>query len=343
MDADRRERKDKMRAYELRNESGKTVLAMTERPRPAPAADEVLVRMRAASLNFRDLLIGRAPRNAPLIPLCDGAGEVVETGAAVRSIKAGDRVAGTYFQDWLSGPLTANAFRTVLGQTVDGVLAEYVALKEHGVVRVPGHLSFEEAAALPCAGLTAWQALVTQGRIKPGDTVVVMGTGGVSIFALQFALMSGARVIATTGSESKEQRLKSLGAGAVINYKSTPDWEKQVLELTGGAGADHVVEVGGAGTLPRSLRALRHGGFVSLIGVLGGAGEKFSPGNIIMKGARLRGIFVGSRDMFEEMNRAIELNAMRPVVDRVFQFEEAAPALAFVESGAHFGKVCIRI
>ena len=227
--------------------------------------------------------------------MCDGAGEVVEVGAGVSSVKAGDRVAGTYFQDWLSGPVTANIFRTVLGQTIDGVLAEYVALKEHGVVRIPEHLSFEEAATLPCAGLTAWQALVTEGRIKAGDTVVVMGTGGVSIFALQFALLCGARVIATTGSDSKMERLKSLGASAVINYKTTPEWDKQVLELTGGAGADHVVEVGGAGTLPRSLRAVRHGGFISLIGILGGAGEKFSPGNIILKGVRLQGIFVGSQ------------------------------------------------
>ena len=332
-----------MKAYELRNESGKTTLAMVERPRPAPGPGQVLVRMRAASLNYRDLLISKAPRSAPLVPLCDGAGEVVEAGAGVSSVKAGDRVAGTYFQDWLSGPVTANIFRTVLGQTLDGVLAEYVALKEHGVVRIPEHLSFEEAATLPCAGLTAWQALVTEGRIKAGDTVVVMGTGGVSIFALQFALLCGSRVIATTGSDSKMERLKSLGASAVINYKTAQEWDKQVLELTGGAGADHVVEVGGAGTLPRSLRAVRHGGFISLIGILGGAGEKFSPGNIILKGVRLQGIFVGSKEMFEDMNRAIGLNGMRPVVDRTYQFDEAAQALAFLESGQHFGKVCIRV
>ncbi len=299
--------------------------------------------MRAASLNFRDLLISKTPRTAPLVPLCDGAGEVAETGPGVSSIKAGDRVAGNYFQDWVSGPLTPGVFRTVLGQTIDGVLAEYAVLKEHGAVRIPEHLSFEEAAALPCAGLTAWQALVTLGQIKAGDTVVVMGTGGVSIFALQFALMGGARVIATTGSESKMERLQSMGASAVINYKTTPDWDKRVLELTGGIGADHVVEVGGAGTLPRSLRAVRHGGFISMIGVLGGAGEKFSPGGIILKGVRLQGIFVGSTQMFEDMNRAIAANRMRPVVDRVFQFEETPQAYAFLESGRHFGKVCIRI
>jgi NADPH:quinone reductase-like Zn-dependent oxidoreductase len=316
---------------------------MVERARPVPAPGEVLVRIRATSLNYRDLLIGKAPRSAPLVPLCDGAGEVVEVGVGVSGVKVGDRVAGTYFQDWVSGPVTKNIFRTVLGQTIDGVLAEYVVLKEHGVVRIPEHLSFEEEATLPCAGLTAWQALVTEGRIKAGDTVVVMGTGGVSIFALQFALLCGAKVIATTGSDSKMERLKSMGASAVINYKTTPEWDKQVLELTGGAGADHVVEVGGAGTLPRSLRAVRHGGFISLIGVLGGAGEKFSPGNIILKGVRLQGIFVGSKEMFEDMNRAIALNRMRPVVDRTYQFEEAAQALAFVESGQHFGKVCIRV
>lgn|SRR5579885_816782 len=332
-----------MKAYELRDGSGISALAIAQRPVPRPGPGEVLVRMRAASLNFRDLLISKTPRTAPLVPLCDGAGEVAETGPGVSSIKAGDRVAGNYFQDWVSGPLTPGVFRTVLGQTIDGVLAEYAVLKEHGAVRIPEHLSFEEAAALPCAGLTAWQALVTLGQIKAGDTVVVMGTGGVSIFALQFALMGGARVIATTGSESKMERLQSMGASAVINYKTTPDWDKRVLELTGGIGADHVVEVGGAGTLPRSLRAVRHGGFISMIGVLGGAGEKFSPGGIILKGVRLQGIFVGSTQMFEDMNRAIAANRMRPVVDRVFQFEETPQAYAFLESGRHFGKVCIRI
>ncbi len=332
-----------MKAYELRNESGTTTLSMVERPQPVPARGEVLVRMRAASLNFRDLLISKAPRSAPLIPLCDGSGEVVATGPGVTRVGVGDRVAGTYFQVWVSGPLRPDVFRSFLGQTVDGVLAEYVALKEHGVVRVPEHLSFEEAATLPCAGLTAWQALVTEGRIKAGDTVVVMGTGGVSIFALQFALLCGARVIATTGTDSKIDRLRALGAVAVINYKTTPDWDKRVLELTDGIGADHVVEVGGAGTLPRSLRAVRHGGFISLIGVLGGAGEKFSPGNIILKGVRLQGIFVGSTEMFEDMNRAIALAAMRPVIDRTYQFDEAAQALAFLESGRHFGKICIRV
>ncbi len=332
-----------MKAYELRDGSGTSALAVVERPVPRPAAGEVLVRMRAASLNFRDLLISKSPRSAPLVPLCDGAGEVAEVGMGVSRIKAGDRVAGNYFQDWVSGPLNASIFRTVLGQTIDGVLAEYAVLKQHGVVHIPEHLSFEEAAALPCAGLTAWQALITLGQIKAGDTVVVMGTGGVSIFALQFALMCGARVIATTGSESKMERLRSMGASAVINYKTTPDWDKSVLELTGGVGADHVVEVGGAGTLPRSLRAVRHGGFISMIGVLGGAGEKFSPGNIILRGVRLQGIFVGSTEMFDDMNRAIAANRMKPVVDRVFQFEEAPKAYSFLESGQHFGKVCIRI
>lgn len=332
-----------MKAYELRNESGAMVLAMTDRPKPSPGRGHVLVRMRATSLNYRDLIISKIERKAPLVPLCDGAGDVVEVGEGVKSIKAGDRVASTYFQEWVSGPLSPDAFRTVLGQSIDGVLAEYVALHEHGVVRIPDHLSYEEAATLPCAGLTAWQALVTEGRIKSGDTVVVMGTGGVSIFALQFALMCGARVIATTGSDSKVERLKSLGASAVINYKTNPDWDKEVLNLTGGIGADHVVEVGGAGTLAKSMRAVRYFGFISLIGILGGINETFNPGPIITKGVRLQGIFVGSRAMFEDMNRAIAVNRMRPVVDRTFQFDEAAQALAFLESGRHFGKVCIKV
>jgi NADPH:quinone reductase-like Zn-dependent oxidoreductase len=332
-----------VKAYELRNDSGAPSLAIVERPKPSPGPGEVLVRVRATSLNYRDLLISKARRTSPLVPLCDGAGEVAEVGAGVADIKAGDRVAGTYFQDWVSGPLAADAFRTVLGQAVDGMLAEYVVLKAHGVVRVPDHLSDEEAATLPCAGLTAWQALVTEGRIKPGDTVVAMGTGGVSIFAIQFALMAGARVLATTGSDAKMERLKSLGASAVINYKTTPDWDKQIIELTGGKGADHVVEVGGAGTLARSLRAVRYGGMISLIGILAGIGEKFNPGAIITKGVRVQGIFVGSNEMFEEMNRAIAASRMRPVIDRTFQFEEAAAALAYLESGRHFGKVCIRV
>lgn len=332
-----------MKAYELRNESGAMVLAMTDRPKPSPGRGHVLVRMRATSLNYRDLIISKIERKAPLVPLCDGAGDVAEVGEGVKSIKAGDRVASTYFQEWVSGPLSPDAFRTVLGQSIDGVLAEYVALHEHGVVRIPDHLSYEEAATLPCAGLTAWQALVTEGRIKSGDTVVVMGTGGVSIFALQFALMCGARVIATTGSDSKVERLKSLGASAVINYKTNPDWDKEVLNLTGGIGADHVMEVGGAGTLAKSMRAVRYFGFISLIGILGGINETFNPGPIITKGVRLQGIFVGSRAMFEDMNRAIAVNRMRPVVDRTFQFDEAAQALAFLESGRHFGKVCIKV
>jgi NADPH:quinone reductase-like Zn-dependent oxidoreductase len=332
-----------MKVYELTNDGGRVDLKIVERPVPVAGRGEVLVRIRAASLNYRDILISKVPRSVPLVPLCDGAGEVAAIGEGVTSIKAGDRVAGTYFQDWVSGALRAEAFRSVLGQTIDGVLAEYAVLKEHGVVRTPNHLSFEEAAALPCAGLTAWQALITEGRLKAGDTVVVMGTGGVSIFALQFALACGARVIATTGSDAKIGRLKALGAFAVINYKTTPEWDKTVLEVTNGAGADHIVEVGGAGTLPRSLRALRHGGFISLIGVLGGAGEKFSPGPMILKAVRMHGIFVGSREMFEDMNRAIESRRIRPVIDRTFQFDEAAQALAYLESGRHFGKVCIHV
>ena len=332
-----------MKAYEIRSTSGANSLVMVERPKPAPGSGEVLIRVRATSLNFRDLLITKRRRSSgPLVPLCDGAGEVTEVGPGVNSIRVGDRVAGTYFQDWVSGPMTPRVFRSVLGGEIDGMLAEYVVLKDHGVVRVPEHLSYEEAATLPCAGLTAWQALISEGRTRPGDTVLVLGSGGVSIFALQFALLAGARVIATTGSDSKIERLTALGASDVINYKTTADWDKKVLELTSSAGVDHVVEVGGAGTLPRSLRSVRYGGFVSMIGILGGTGE-INPGMIITRAVRLQGIFVGSREMFEDMNRAITVNQMRPVIDRTFQFDEAVQALEYLESGKHFGKVCIRV
>jgi NADPH:quinone reductase-like Zn-dependent oxidoreductase len=335
-----------MKAFEIKQASGIDSLTFAERPDPKPGYGQVLVKIKAASLNYRDLLVvkGAYSRNLPpgLVPCSDGAGEVVETGDGVTHIKPGDRVAGIYMQTWISGELDESKAKSALGGAIDGVLAEYALFHEDGLVRVPEHLSYEGAATLPCAAVTAWNGLITSGGLKPGDTVLVLGTGGVSIFALQFAKISGARVIATSSSDEKLERVKQLGASDGINYKSTPDWDKRILEITGRRGVDHVVEVGGAGTLPKSLRAVRMGGHISLIGVLTGAGEA-NPLPAVMKNICIQGIYVGSREMFEAMNIAITLHQLHPVIDRVFSFEESKEAFGYMESGAHFGKVVIRL
>ena len=334
-----------MKAYELRTESGAGRMAMVERPKPSPGLGEVLIRVRATSLNYRDILTvrgGIGPSTKPgLIPLSDGAGEVAEVGADVTRVRVGDRVAGIFTPSWLSG--RSKGGEALGGGHTDGMLREYAVLHENAVVHIPEHLSFEEGATLPCAGVTAWNALVTTGHVTAGEVVVTQGTGGVSIFGLQFARLSGARVIATTGSEGKIGRLRELGAFDVINYKTTPDWEKRVLELSGGEGADHILDVGGAGTLAPALSAIRTGGFITVIGLLSGMGGKIDPLGILFRGAHVVGIRVGSREMFEDMNRAISVNQMRPVIDRVFQFDEAPAALEYLASGKHFGKVCIRV
>lgn len=334
-----------MQVFQVQTAFGLDNLKRVEQPEPQPRAGQVLLKMRAWSLNYRDLLVIKGLYNPklplPLVPFSDGVGEVVAVGDSVRRVKTGDRVAGCFMQKWLSGPITEPEARSTLGGGGTGMLAEYVVLDQEGVVPVPAHLSDEEAAALPCAAVTAWHALVDSGRVKAGDSVLVLGTGGVSIFALQFARLHGASVIATSSSDAKLERAAQLGAGHGINYKTHPDWEKQVRLLTADAGVDHVVEVGGAGTLPRSLKAVRMGGHIAMIGVLSGGGE-CSPMPILMKSIRVQGIYVGSRQMFEEMNRAIALHQMRPVVDRVFPFAEAPQALRYMESGSHFGKICLR-
>ncbi|MGO9265861.1 MAG: zinc-dependent alcohol dehydrogenase family protein [Candidatus Binataceae bacterium] len=335
-----------MKLYEITEPKGIDSLKLTERPTPKPGPGEVLVRVRATSLNYRDLALikGGLARmmKRPLIPVSDGAGDVVETGPGATTLKKGDRVAAIFTQCWLAGPPTAGMYSTSLGGGIDGMLAEYVVLREDGFVRIPDYLTYEEAASLPCAAVTSWNALVTEGHLKPGDSVLVMGTGGVSIFALQFAKMYGARVIATSSSDAKLKRLKELGASDVINYKTTPEWDKAVLELTGGLGVDHVVEIGGAGTLPRSINAVKTGGIVSLIGILSGAGQ-IDPMTLLFKNARIQGILVGSREMFEGMNRAMAINQVHPVIDKVFPFNQAREAYRHLESGTHFGKVCIAI
>lgn len=334
-----------MKAFEIRECGGIDSLSLVERPEPRPGSREVLVKVRAASLNYRDLLIikGLYSRNLPLplIPLSDCAGEVIATGEAVTRVKPGDRVAGTFMQTWISGGVTEDKARSALGGAVDGVLAEHVVFGEEGVVSLPEHLSYEEGATLPCAGVTAWHAVVEQG-VRPGQSVLVLGTGGVSLFALQFAVTAGARVIVTSSSDEKLGRALAMGASEGINYRSTPDWERRAREITKGRGVDCVVEVGGAGTLAQSLKAVRTGGLISLIGVLSGSTGEVNPLPAVMKAVRLQGIFVGSREMFESMKGAIEAHRLRPVVDRVLPFEEAREAYRYLESGAHFGKVVLR-
>lgn len=335
-----------MRTIELCGSFGLDNLKLVERREPTPGPRQVLVRMRAASLNYRDLLVVKGIYNPklklPMVPLSDGVGEVVALGEGVTRVKTGDRVAGIFMQEWLAGGLYEPMARSALGGGIDGILSECVLFDENGLVQVPAHLTDEEAATLPCAAVTAWNALVASGGIKAGDSVLVQGTGGVSLFALQFARMHGARAILTSSSDEKLERARNLGAADLINYKTTPDWEEKVRALTGKTGVDHVVEVGGAGTLSKSLRAVRAGGHISLIGILtGGAGE-INPLPILMKNIRVQGIFVGSREMFEAMNRAILLHRLQPVVDQVFAFAETDKALRRLESGAHFGKIVIR-
>jgi NADPH:quinone reductase-like Zn-dependent oxidoreductase len=335
-----------MKAYRYHEFTGPASWKCEEMPSPIPGPGQVLIRLRAVSLNFRDLLLCKGLYNPklrlPMVPASDGAGEVIATGAGATRFRPGERVTVNFMPGWIDGPLDETKAHTALGSEIDGLLAEEAAIDEGGLVRIPGHLSFEEAATLPCAGVTAWNAVVTSGVIKPGDTVLVQGTGGVSIFALQFALLAGARVIAISSQDQKLARAMELGASHGINYKTTPDWDKKARELTGGRGVDQVVEVGGAGTLAKSLRAVRVGGYIALIGVLSGTGE-CNPLPILMKGVRVQGIFVGSRAMFEAMNRAIEVAQLRPMIDRVFPFDEAPSALKRLESGAHFGKVVISV
>lgn len=336
-----------MKVYEIQSNAGIDALALVDRSEPKPAAGEVLVQVKATSLNYRDLLVIEGAYGAgqkyPLIPISDGAGEVVAVGKGVTRVKIGDRVAATFFQDWIYGSLTREQMKSDLGGGIDGMLAEYVVLHQDGLVILPDHLSYAEGATLPCAAVTAWHGLVTKGNISPGDSVLLLGTGGVSIFALQFAKIHGARAIATSSSDEKLARIKQLGADETINYKTTPDWEKQVYQLTNRTGVDHVVEVGGAGTLPKSLQAVRIGGRVSLIGVLSGRGSEIDPMPILFKSLTVQGIYVGSREMFEAMNQTIQQHQIKPIIDRVFPFNEAREAYRYLKSAAHFGKVVINL
>src|ERR1700722_12482958 len=337
-----------MRAYQLpKGGAGIDTIVQVERPTPKPLYRQVLVKVAACSLNYRDLVIARSDYRMPIkenvIPLSDGAGEIVEVGPGVLRVKVGDRVAGSFFQRWPGGEPGPHFHASGLGAGLDGMLTEYAVLEEEGVVKIPAHLSFEEAASLPCAGVTAWNAIVEHARLIAGQTLLVQGTGGVSILGLQLARAMGITVIVTSSSDEKLKRAKSLGAAHGINYKTTPDWEKAAVEFTGGRGVDHVGEVGGAATLTRSFHAIRVGGKITMIGGLSGGATELNPGLIFSRRANVQGISVGSTQMFMAMNRAIEVSAIKPVIDKVFAFADTQAAYQHMASGSHFGKIVIRV
>jgi NADPH:quinone reductase-like Zn-dependent oxidoreductase len=336
-----------MKCYELQGTSGLDALKLTERQRPVVGAGQVLVRVRAASLNYRDVMIagGGYARGVklPLIPLSDGAGEIVETGSTVTRVKKGDRVCGTFFQRWVAGPSRPDIQDAALGGSADGMLSEFALLDGDGVVPVPEHFSYEEAATLPCAALTAWHGLVTAGGVKPGDAVLLLGTGGVSIFGLQFARLAGAQAIVVSSNDAKLARARELGASETISSKSVPEWQDRVRAATGGRGVDHVLDVTGGETTSKSLAALATGGHIAIIGARSGPGGELDRRQILTKGLRVSGINVGSRAMFEAMNRAINANHIKPVIDRVFPFRDAVAAYREFATGSHFGKVVIAI
>jgi NADPH:quinone reductase-like Zn-dependent oxidoreductase len=338
---------DGMKAYCIDHFGSVDGVLLQSRADPQPGRREILVRVRATSLNYRDLMVlkggGRGPTKVGVVPLSDGAGEVVALGGGVTRFAVGDRVIGCFHPRWFGGPIKADYLTDRLGANLDGMLAEYAVVSEEAAVPVPDDLSFEEAATLPCAAVTGWVALTRLQRgVTAGDTVLTQGTGGVSIFALQFARLLGAQVIATTSSAEKAERLKALGAAAVINYVETPDWHEEIFKLTGGKGVDCVVEIGGPGTLTNSIKALAVGGHISLIGSsLSRSGIMLDPLLLGGRGMSLGSISVGSRADFEAMNRAIALHRLRPVIDRVFPFEEAPAAYCHFESRAHFGKVVV--
>jgi NADPH:quinone reductase-like Zn-dependent oxidoreductase len=334
-----------MKAWQIVSDGGIDALKLAEVAPAAPGPGEVRVRLRANAINFRDLgtIKDPVPRRSPYprIPNSDGAGEVTAVGPGVTSVKPGDRVASTFFQRWIDGPCTIEAMNSALGGAIDGVLAEEVNLAADGVVPIPVHFSYAEGATLPCAALTAWNAIVEVGRVKAGDTVLLLGTGGVSIFALQFARMMGARTIITSSSEEKLARARTLGASLTINYLQKTDWQNAVLDATDGKGVDLAVEVGGAGTLPRTIAATRVAGTIGMIGVL--TGGQIDPATVMRKSIRLQGIYVGSRRMFLDMNRAIAQHGLKPVIDRTFDFADARAAYHAMAAAGHFGKLVIEM
>ncbi|MGQ0700701.1 MAG: zinc-dependent alcohol dehydrogenase family protein [Panacagrimonas sp.] len=310
-----------------------------------PGPGEVLVRMRASSLNFHDYVVvtGKLPTADGRIPMSDGAGDVLAVGAGVSAFKAGDRVLSTFFTDWADGEPELNGFSSVPGDGCDGYACEFATVPAAALTHFPKHYSYEEAATLTCAGVTAWRALVVNGRIKSGEVVLVQGTGGVSIFALQLAKLAGATVIATSSSDEKLERLRALGADHLINYRKTPEWGVEAARLSGQGGVHHVVEIGGAGTMPQSINAVRMGGHISLIGILAGREGVIPTARLMIKQARIEGITVGSRRHQLDLIRACEANGLKPVIDKSFPLLQLADAFRYQESGAHFGKICVTI
>ena len=335
-----------MKQYQLTRPGSIEGLTVVEGPKPTPGPGQALIRIKATSLNYRDLMTVTGtyagPARAGMVPLSDGVGEVEAVGPGTSRVKPGDRVCPIFSPNWLGGALREGLVAQALGGAIDGVLSEYVVAPEAALVHVPDHLSFEEAATLPCAAVTAWHSVVEYGRVKAGDTVLTQGTGGVSVFALQFAKLLGARVIGTSSSDDKLRRARDLGLDEALNYRTDPEWQEAVLASTDGLGVDHVVEVGGAGTIGRSLQAVRMGGTIGVIGVLTGRAE-IDPTLILRRRAGLQGISVGSREMFEAMNRAIGMHGLHPVIDRVFPFEQAPEAWRHLQGATHFGKIVIRV
>lgn len=335
-----------MKAYEIQ-QFGIENLSLVERDEPSPQGTEVLVKFHASSLNYRDLMMVEGKYNPrlklPLVPFSDGAGEVAAVGEAVTKWKTGDRVMPIFMQGWLDGEIEFKKARTALGGDLDGCLREFGVFDESGLARIPDHFSYEEAATLPCAAVTAYHALFCSGNLKSGDTVLLQGTGGVSIFALLFSSLYASRTIIISSSDEKLQKAKELGATDLINYRETPDWDKALLELTGRRGVDHIVEVGGAGTFQKSLNAVRMGGHIAVIGALSGGQGEISPVSILMKSLRLQGIFVGSRQMFEQMNLLLcQHRSLKPIIDKTFEFGEVRDALKYMQSASHFGKIVVK-
>lgn len=336
-----------MRTYTLLPKEGFDAITLTEREPVRPGPGEVRVRMHAFSLNYRDLLVAKGSygnqSSTNLIPLSDGAGEVIEVGEGVTEFQVGDRVAGIFFQNWEAGRMRKHHGDSALGGAIDGVLSEEKVFAQGGLVRIPDYMSYEEAATLPCAAVTVWNAMFETGTLRAGESVLLQGTGGVSLFGLQFAKAAGLQAVITSSSDEKLERARALGADLTINYRETPEWGQATRDLTGGYGVDHVIEVGGSGTFGQSLKAVTVGGTISMIGVLTGTGGQVSTGTILHKAMHVNGIYVGSRAMFEDMNRMLALHEVHPIIDQIFSFEDVRAAYEHLESGKHFGKVVIKI
>ncbi|MCB1225276.1 MAG: NAD(P)-dependent alcohol dehydrogenase [Verrucomicrobiales bacterium] len=336
-----------MRAFQITGTEGFPSLQLTTLPDPQPGPSEVLVRIRSVSLNYRDCMnvlgIRGVTGPVPRIPCSDAAGEIAALGPEVTDWQVGDRVVLPFMPSWLSGPFTQDHAAAALGGAIDGVLRDLIALPAASLVAVPEGVTLDQAATLPCAAVTAWNALITRGGLQPGQTVLILGSGGVSVFALSIARLAGARVLAITSSDEKAHRLRQLGAAEVLNYRDTPDWHLWARQQTGGEGVDHVVEIGGPETLNRSIQAVRHGGHIALIGVLTGTVGQIETVHLLRKGLRLNGIYVGSRDLLAQVTQCVAQGGLLPVIDRVFPFEASAEALRHLESGAHFGKIVIQL